>query len=220
MQSLATVQSLQRRISEMQPLRADDRAFPAPASLARLLPGGALRRGAAYSVHGSRRLALALMSEASANGVWCGAIGCSDLGVEATASLGISLERCVLVPRPGRNEIGIVGALGETLGVVVVQQRVQPSHAESERVLAKFRECGSVLIVLGDWPRGESTLRVVSSQWRGLGSEHGRITSHDLVVESSDRRGVLRHAIRFDAAGIHSDEAPSNERLPPRLVAV
>ena len=83
MNQLATVRSLQQRISEMQPLRLDEGGLPVAPELRSLLPGGALRKGSSVAVSGSLHLALALLGEASRGGAWCGAIGLPQLGFEA-----------------------------------------------------------------------------------------------------------------------------------------
>src|SRR5690606_32049435 len=90
------IRELQARIRDMQATKLDTRALPTSPALARLLPGGALRQGAAYSVLGSVSLAMALLAEASAAGSWCAVVGAPDFGVEAAAGMGIELERLVL----------------------------------------------------------------------------------------------------------------------------
>ncbi|WP_449279736.1 hypothetical protein [Leucobacter sp. GX0328] len=201
MNSAGTVASLQQRISEMQPLELDDRALPTAAGLRPLLPGGALRRGSSYAVKGSRQLALALLAEPSAAGSWCGIIGCDTLGAEAAASLGVALDRCAVVPRPGEFAVGIAGSLAEVVTVVLLAAprgtRSRVSGGDAERIAARLREHGSALVVLGDWPRTESVLRVTSSRWHGLGAGSGLLGGRDLTVESHDRRGVRQHTVRF-----------------------
>lgn len=119
MNQLATVRSLQHRISSMQAARLDH-GLPTPPELRPLLPGGALRRGSSVAVQGSLQLALALLCGASASGAWCGVIGVPNLGIEAAAQLGLSLERLVLVPRPGAHELTITGMLSEVLTALVL----------------------------------------------------------------------------------------------------
>lgn len=197
MNSSATVRSLQQRITQMQPVRLDDRALPTAAGLRPLFPTGALRKGASYSVHGSQLLALTLLAAASAAGSWCGVIGLPDFGAEAAATLGISLERCVLIPSPGAEAFGLAGALSEVLTVVLVQPPGRPASGDTERISARLREHGSALVVLGEWPHTESTLRVTGSRWSGLGRGQGALSERELSVQSRDRRGVAEHVLHF-----------------------
>lgn len=203
--STATLTSLRQRIDEMQPLRLDERALPTHAALAPLLPGGALRAGAAYSVRGSWQLALALLAEASRGGAWCGVLGCPAFGAEAAAALGVALDRCVLIPDPGRHALGIAGTLGETLSIVVARFEARVSPGDVERLAARLRDNGSALVVAGDWPRSESRLTVASSRWIGLGQGGGSLTARELVVESADRRGTRQHTVRIGRGGLESD---------------
>ncbi|WP_336659709.1 hypothetical protein [Leucobacter sp. USHLN153] len=197
MNSPATVRSLQQRISEMQPVRLDERVLPTHAGLSPLLPGGGLRMGGSYAVHGSRQLALALLSEASQSGLWCGVIGDPTFGAEAAAALGISLERCVVIPDPGDDAMGLTGALAEVLTLVLLTPTSRPSPGETERISARLREHDAALVVTGDWPRPESTLRVTQVRWQGLGQGSGLLSDRELVVQSQDRRGARHHTVHF-----------------------
>ena len=215
MTSTATVRSLQQRISEMQPLRLGERGLPTPAGLRGLLPGGALRQGASYAVHGSQQLALAFLAEASASGAWCGIIGCPGFGAEAAAGLGIALDRCVLIPDPGADALGLAGALSEILTVVLLCTRERPGLGDVERISARLRDHGAALIVAGDWPRIESTLRVTASSWTGLGEGHGLLADRVLTVQSEDRRGTRTHTVEFAGGAIAEPATPAVRRLAP-----
>ena len=193
----ATVQQLQQRITEMQSLRLDDRALPTADAARDLLPGRALRSGASYSIHGSTQLARALLSEVSAAGSWCGAIGLPGLGAEAAATLGIALDRWISIPHPGEHAVGIAGTLSEVFTGIILRPTTRVEPREAERLSAKLRENGAVLLVLGDWPRCESTLRVEGSAWSGLGAGHGLLGDRELTISSDDRRGLGRHTVRF-----------------------
>ncbi|WP_181158506.1 hypothetical protein [Leucobacter massiliensis] len=209
MSSAATVRSLQQRIAEMQPLRLDDRALPTAPGLRPLFPDGALRRGASYAVQGSQQLALALLADASAAGSWCGVIGCPAFGAEAAAELGLALDRCVLIPHPGEDALGIAGALSEVLTVVALHAPAQPRPGEAERISARLREHGSTLVALGSWPRAESTLHVVSSRWHGLGRGRGMLEDRELTVQSRDRLGTREHVVRFAGGTVADGTAAS-----------
>lgn len=203
----ATVRLLRERISEMQPLRLDDRALPTSPELEGLFPGGALRRGTTTTVEGSLQLALALISAASRSGCWCGAIGIPSVGAEAAAALGISLERFVLVPDPGPHTLGIAAALSEVLTAVLLRPSGRERAGEVARLAARLRDHGSALIVLGPWPRAEGALTATASSWVGLGAGHGLLDVQELRVESRDRRGTLGHTVRFRGGGLARMEA-------------
>lgn len=215
MSSAASLPDLRQRISEMQPLRIDERALPTAPGLRALLPGGALRAGSAYSVQGSWQLALSFLAEASQGGAWCGVLGCPAFGAEAAVSLGIALDRCVLIPDPGRHALTLAGTLSETLSVVVARFDSRVSPADIERLGARLREHGSALVVMGDWARSESRLTVLSSRWAGLGAGHGELTTRELTVQSEDRRGTKRHAVRFERGCLASNRAPAPHTTHP-----
>lgn len=200
----ATVRSLQQRITEMQPLHTGERALPTAAGLRPLLPSGALRAGAAYSVQGSTSLALALLTEVSQSGAWCGVIGLPTFGAETAAHLGIALDRLVLIPEPRQHALTLTGSLSEVLTVLVLhtQEHVRPS--DTERIAAKLRDHGSSLVVLGPWPRTESALRVTGSQWTGLSAGRGLLNNREMSVESRDRRGLQHHTLHFTQGALAS----------------
>lgn len=196
MSQLATVRSLQQRISTMQPARLDD-GLPTPPELRPLLPGGALRKGAPIAVQGSLQLALALLGSASASGAWCGVIGIPELGFEAAAQAGLTLERLVLVPDPGAHSLTVAGMLSEVLTILVLCPNRQPAPGEVERLNARLRDHGTALVVTNTWPRSDTALRVTASRWSGLGRGHGLLRTHELSVSSTDRRGQRTHTVRF-----------------------
>lgn len=213
MNSTTTVRSLQQRITEMQPLRLDDRALPTAPGLRSLLPGGALKKGASYSVRGSQQLALSLLSEASASGAWCGVIGCPTFGAESATALGIALDRCILIPEPGSDAIGLSGALSEILTVVLLVPSERPRPGEVERISARLREHGTALVIAGEWPHPESALHVTASKWEGLGAGYGFLDEREIAVQSQDRRGTLRHTVRFAGGSVVDPAAARVHRL-------
>lgn len=196
MNQSATARSLQQRIASMQATRIES-GLPTPPKLRPLLPGGVLRTGAPTVVHGSLQLALSLLGEVSAGGGWCGVIGIPRLGFEAAAQTGLSLERLVLIPEPGRHALAIAGMLSEVLTAVVLAPSTPPSSAEAERLNARLRDHSTALVITGAWPRSDTALRVTASRWTGLGAGHGLLHTHELSVSSTDRRGNRTHTVRF-----------------------
>ena len=218
MSSPAALQTLQQRINAMQPQRLDARTLPTASGLVPLLPGGALRAGAMYSVRGSWQLALMFLTEASQRGSWCGVLGCPSFGAEAAAELGVALDRCVLIPNPGEHALSIAGSLSDTFEVIVARFDAHVSPANIERLSARLREHGTALVVMGDWARGESRLTVLNSRWSGLGRGSGLLKGRELTVQTEDRRGAQTHTLRWGPTPFGAK--PEGMPQPPSLRAV
>ncbi|MHA3684611.1 hypothetical protein ACXR2W_10180 [Leucobacter sp. HY1908] len=202
-----TVQSLQQRISQMQPARMPERSLPTHPGLRPLLPGGAIKAGAAYTVHGSWQLALAFLTEASASGAWCGVIGCPSFGAESAAALGVALDRCILIPQPGPDAHALAGALSEVLTITLLHTATPTTTGSVERIAARLREHGSALIVTGAWPGAAATLDVTGSRWEGIERGFGRLHTRALTVTASSNRGPSkRHTLRFTAGALSPSE--------------
>lgn len=185
---MAHVTELRSRVRQMQGIPADAQALETPPELARLLPGG-LQCGAAYSVHGSTSLALALLAGPSGAGRWCGVVGMPHLGAEAAAASGVDLTRTVLVPDPGTSWMNATSTLTDVLDVVLVHPVGRVHEAQASRLGARLRTRGSTLLVLGHWPRAHATLRIERGVWVGLGEGHGHLRARAAVVSATDRAG-------------------------------
>jgi hypothetical protein len=178
----------------MESTRLGIETSPAAAGFTRLLPGGALRPGAVYSVDGSVSLLLALLAGPSLAGSWCGIIGLPDLGPEAAESHGIDLARLVLVPAPGEHWLTVTAALADVLPVVAVRPTRRVSDTEASRLGARLRQRGCTLVIAGDWPQAEARFSVRTNSWTGLGDGHGHLTGRDALVAASGRSGHPRVA--------------------------
>jgi hypothetical protein len=161
-------------------------------ALADLLPGGALRAGAAYSVTGSTALTMALLAGPSAAGAWCGVVGMPGFAAAAGADLGIDLGRLVFVPDPGIRWLSVVGALIDALTVVVVRPPTAVRDAEAARIAARLRQREAVLVTCGRWPRCEAQLTVTESDWLGVGPGHGHLTARQTTIVSTGRGTAVR----------------------------
>jgi hypothetical protein len=186
------VRELQARIRSMQATKLDTRSLPTDDALARLLPGGALKQGAAYSVLGSTSLAMALLAAASEAGSWCAVVGVPDFGIEAAAGMGIELERLVLVPAPGDQWLPVTAALLDVLTLVVLRPPKRIGDAAASRLAARLRQRGATLVTLGDWPQSEAQLRVTDSRWTGIGAGHGFLRGRQVTVAVSARSEMPR----------------------------
>jgi hypothetical protein len=151
----------------------DHRWLPVAEPLAGLLPAAGLRRGSTVAVAagiGSTSLLLALLARASASGAWAGVIGRPELGLVAAAEAGIALERLALVPYPGGDLVAVAVALLDGLDIVavVVPERGMRA-ADRQRLAARARQRGAVLLPLGPWPGADAELGCVQVRWQGAG---------------------------------------------------
>ncbi|GAA1877137.1 hypothetical protein GCM10009836_68190 [Pseudonocardia ailaonensis] len=166
--------------------------LPVAAPLVPLLPAGGLRRGTTVSVSGgpgTMSLLFALLAEASAEGAWAGVIGVPGLGAVAAAEAGVRLERLALVPRPGADLVAVAAALLDGLDLVVVAgaARAGVRAADRQRLEARARQRGAVLLALGAWPGADLSLGCSGSRWRGTDRGAGRLRSRCAVVRATGR---------------------------------
>jgi len=186
----AQVHELQSRIRQMQATKLESRRLETHPALASLLPGGSLKAGAAYSVHGSTTLVMAMLAGPSAAGAWCAVLGMPDFGAEAAGRFGIDLERLVLVPHPGDQWLTVTAAIVDVLSVVVIVPPSRARDGDVARLTARLRQREATLIVVGDWPQVEATFTVSRSGWDGLGDGTGYLSSRRVTVEASARGGA------------------------------
>ena len=182
---LATARGLLRRLEDraagVHPVvepGADARVLPVVAPLAALLPAGGLRRGTTVAVTGAAgatSLMLALLAEASAAGAWVGVVGRPDLGLVAAAEAGVALERVALVPYPGADLVAVAAALLDGLDLVVPWPGRVPHGSDRQRLAARARQRGAVLLPLGPWPGADVELACEQGQWWGVGAGEGDI---------------------------------------------
>ena len=192
----ATVEELQARIRSMQATKLDTRLIPTHPDIGRLLPGGGLKQGAAYSVENSAALVMALLAAPSAAGSWCGVVGIPEFGVEAAQGFGIDLDRLVLVPHPGDQWLSVTAAVADVLGVVVTRPPKRASDSSVSRLTARLRQRGATLIVLGPWPQSEAMLSISESNWTGIGNGHGHLAARQVTVTVSSRLATRPRSTR------------------------
>jgi hypothetical protein len=177
---------------------ADGRVLPVVAPLAGLLPAGGLRRGSTVAVAagtGSTSLLTALIARASAAGAWVGVVGRPELGLVAAAEAGVALERLALVPYPGADLVAVTAALLDGLDVVAVAVPGSGLRAgERQRLAARARQRGAVLLPLGSWPGADAELRCAPTRWQGAGGRAegvlGRLCARRVQVRLRGR-GVV-----------------------------
>jgi hypothetical protein len=189
------LRDMEDRAASMRPVaapEADGRMLPVAAPLARLLPAGGLRRGSTVSVSagtGATSLLLALLAEASAGGAWTGVVGRPELGLVAAAEAGIRLDRLALVPHPGADLQAVTSALLDGLDVVAVAgaARAGVRAADRQRLAARARQRGAVLLALGPWPGADVELGCTDVQWQGVGAGSGRLCARRVRVQLRGR---------------------------------
>jgi hypothetical protein len=169
-----------------------EQALPVSAALRPLLPGAILRRGATVAVTGSTSLLFTLLAEASRAGSWCAAVGLPRLGLVAAAEAGIAVQRLALVPRPGAEWASVVAALLDGVDIVVTATPGLVPARIAERLAARARQRGGVLVPVGRWPGADVTLEAVRGRWHGLGEGQGRLRAFELEVLAYGRGAASR----------------------------
>jgi hypothetical protein len=177
------------------------RLLPVPAPLVPLMPDGGLRRGSV--VHctgdGALSLVLAVIGGASAAGSWCGLVGVDDLGGLAAAGYGVDLHRLAVVRTSPAQWAPAAGRLVDGLDVVVVQPPGRARPPAVRVLVARARQRGAVLVVLGPpscWPDPvDVRLRVGDVRWHGLDRGAGCLRARRATVEARGR-GVASRPVR------------------------
>lgn len=193
--------SLVHSATDVPPALPAARLLPLDSGLASLIPGGALRRGTAISVEGSTSLVLALLAEASRQGSWAAILGLPHIGVVAAARRGIHLSRLALIPHPGAEAAAIAGACIDGMDIVVLGPRLALSDTDRRRLSVRARERGAVMVSVGAHPGAHVSLRVVRSEWTGLGAGEGRLRERSLTLSRSGRHlgGVDQVTVMLDS---------------------
>jgi hypothetical protein len=166
--------------------------LPVSAPLAGLLPAGGLRRGSTVAVSGSSALVLAVLAEASRAGSWCALVGLPGIGIQAAAEAGLDLSRTALVPRPGPRPATVVAALVDGVDVVVLGGTAQWRAGDRQRLAARVRQRGAVLVPVvtasGGWPGAEVELHATGGTWSGLaGDGAGRLRARRVHLRCAAR---------------------------------
>ncbi len=185
------------RVSPSAP--AHEQTLPVLPVLEGLLPGGAIRRGSTVEVQGpgATSLALALAAGPSAAGSWTALVGVPSIGLMAAGEAGLALNRLFMVgpPTPG-SWSSIVAALIGSVDVIVVAGGRRCGRGDQRRLTARLRERGSVLIRAGAPGLSEAgadvRLRVVASEWEGLGEGHGVLRRRRVEVKADGRGASAR----------------------------
>jgi hypothetical protein len=136
---------------------------------------------------GATSLLLALLAAASGAGSWCAVVGLPTLGAVAAAEAGIALDRLALVPSPGPDWTTVVAALLDGVDIVVAAPPGPIAPAVANRLVARARQRGTVLVSYGRWEGADITFDAVRSVWEGLGEGRGRLRSRQLTILARGR---------------------------------
>jgi hypothetical protein len=215
------------------PEGADGAVLPVVGPLSGLLPAGGLRRGSTVAVAaapGATSLLLALLAGASAGGAWAGVVGRPDLGLVAAAEAGVRLDRLALVPHPGADLLAVASALLDGLDVVVLAgaTRAGIRAADRQRLAARARQRGAVLLPIGPWPGADVELTCDGPRWLGAGSGadggSGRLRARRVELRARGRgiapRGLSAQVMLPAPGGAIGRPEPVVEAVPERPVAV
>ena len=170
---------------------AGERILPVRPELRPLMPGGGLRRGATIvavpTAATATSLMIAMLAAASAAGSWCGVVGVPTLSAIAAAEQGVVLDRLALVPDPGAQWAASVAALLDGLDVVVAAPPGPIAASVADRLAARARQRGSVLVPYGAWRGADLTIETVHSSWHGIGAGRGRLRWRQLTLRAWGR---------------------------------
>jgi hypothetical protein len=150
-------------------------------------PGGGAAGSAERVGTGATSLLLALLAAASGAGSWCAIVGLPTLGAVAAAEAGVALDRLALVPNPGPDWTTVVAALLDGVDIVVAAPPGPIVPAVANRLVARARQRGTVLVSYGRWEGADITFDAVRSEWDGLGEGRGRLRGRQLTVLARGR---------------------------------
>ena len=182
-----------------------DALIPVAPQLKPLFPRGGLERGVTCSIRadiGAMSLLTQLLAYPLVCEKWVSMVGFADCAPlvfeEAAASLGDGsgkrqtglLRRLVMVPNPNGDAGEVVSAAIDSMDIVVINgAALRLAPRVLDRLAARLRSSGAVLVVLGPAPGlAELECRVVEQRWFGLGRGQGRLRAQELHVRSRTKR--------------------------------
>jgi hypothetical protein len=180
---------------------AGERVLPMHPALGGLLPDA--QRGTVVGCSGGAAVSLALtvVAQPSADGVWVCVVGLPTLGAAAAIEHGVALERTVVVAEPSTgSEVRwddsrwgeVLAAAIDGFDVVLLGPAVHRLRVGTARRLqARAQARGAVLVVVHP-ERGafgaDVVLRTESVHWHGLGQGHGVVQQRRTEVTAAGRR--------------------------------
>jgi hypothetical protein len=194
--------------------------------LAGLFPGGGLPRGATVSMARSNALLLSLLAYPSSTGVSCAAVGMPDLGMVAASEAGLDLSKTALAPSPGDQLLAVLTALIDGLDLIAVAGTERLRAADRQRLAARARQRGAVLLPVGSWPGADLHIETIHTPggWRGLGGPgqgHGRLRERHTQVRVTGRGAARKsHTVEVLLPGPGGAISPRQRPDHGQLTAV
>ncbi|WP_022916502.1 hypothetical protein [Ruania albidiflava] len=178
--------------------------LPVPPALAGLFPEGGVRRGSTVQVSGGMSVLLALAAAAMGEESWCALVDLPDAGLAAAATLGLVLERVVVVPRPGPEAPVVLAAVADGFDVLVLGRGAGLAERDRRSLTSRLRVRGAVLLTTAAWPGADVVLRAVSRTWQGVGRGDGLLRTGVLELAARHRRfpTELTARVQLGSAGL------------------
>lgn len=192
-------------------------ALPHSPALRSLLPGGLLS-GTVVGVGGRAGVAsltLSFIAEALEHDRWAAVVSWPELGVEAALELGVPLDHLALIPVPGPKWLDVVGALVDSVDLVVLRPQGRVNTSIARRIATRARERGCVVVVtlFGSmrWPESfDARFMATGTTWIGLGRGFGTVGQRLLDVEVDGRRVPNKRRTQLVLPAANGDTAPSS----------
>ncbi len=204
-----TLGELRQRIRHLEHGRFPLQTIPVSPGLDSLFPEKGLTPGVVYNLSPHTSVMWALIAEATQNGHYVATVGRHHLGFHAAIEYGVVLERLIVVPPIGHQWWSAVAALVDVVSIVVFSASGPlPSPRARDTLTARARERGCALLATSSWPGAYGQVVVEDTQWEGLGSGHGVLSSHELTLCYTPRHGASAHRVRLVRNGSGSHVLP------------
>src|SRR5699024_11257075 len=153
---------------------------------------------------------LSLAATAMGEESWCALVDLPDAGLAAAATLGLALDRVVVVPRPGPDAPVVLAAVADGFDVLVLGRGTGLAERDRRSLTARLRVRGAVLLTTAAWPGADVVLRVVSRTWQGVGRGEGLLRTGALELAARHRRfpTELTARVQLGPAGLVAAPGP------------
>jgi len=206
--SPAAIAQLRTALAHTRPVvLAEQQTLPVLQVFQDVFPNGGLQRGSIVHVSGAvgaTAVALALAAGLTQTGSWVACVGLDRMGWAAAAELGVHLQRVAVIQTPDQSWAAVTAALVDSFDLVLCGAQHVPSAQDARRLAARARERGSVVMLISGetlgvaqgarpWPTvADVELRVVQTEWFGIGQGAGRLRQRRLSLDVGGRRGLSR----------------------------
>ena len=157
-------------------------------SLSQVLPNNGLPKQAVTHCSDTPALIVEIIDQVTAAGGHVGVVGWPELSYAAIPKEG--LERIIVVPDPGIEDIAVAGVLAEGLDLVVLRTRTQLelTPVRARPLLARLRKGNAALLTVNTTvPSPALTITGHIEGFRGIGEGLGRINGIDLRVRAESK---------------------------------